>query len=448
MPLEAFPLSVHVQDYRDVGDHIEFGLAVRHTCGMKWKVWRRYTSFEDVHLNLQKATNNDDRLPTFPPKGWMPHFMQAAQQVFCQQRAAELQRYLDSVLRFNVFATRIDILDFLGLKRPDPPAGLRVIRKDGGVHDLEVRPSKDVEAAPVESYNVSLRRQEGNDWELVRSFTCAIGEGGQQHQVIQLGKLQVGTHEVAVTASNLAGESSFECVTIIVNGGTAPAQQGAGAIAESGTCSGQQPRQTRVRLQCQTRILPHGRLLPDARSGVPRALSSQHTGSSAAELDMHRAATMPSQSGGPATRPPQPYAGRNSLPVHSNPTAARQGRQQPASAAGLASWVASTSKGPTGSIEAPEVTRPQVYHKAPSPHAGSPSRMACAAAPAVAVASTDDDILSCVICLAKPKTHAFVPCGHRCVCESCSLEVLSTSGQEALCPLCRTAVHEAMQIFD
>mmetsp|Transcript_35631 Transcript_35631/g.80456 ORF Transcript_35631/g.80456 Transcript_35631/m.80456 type:complete len:409 (+) Transcript_35631:155-1381(+) len=408
MPLEAFPLSVHVQDYRDAGDHIEFGLLVRHTCGMRWQVWRRFSSFEDVHLRLQKATNNDGRLPEFPRKGWMPHFMQAAQQLFCQQRAAELQRYLDAVLRYNIFAKRGDILDLLGLKQPEPPSGLRVIRRECGAHDLEVRPSKDSEAAPVESYNVSLRHQEGDNWQTDRSFTCVIGEEGMRQQVIQLGRLQVGTHEVTVTASNLAGESSSECVAIIVDDAvafSAPLQ-----VDDKGLG----PRQARVRLPCQTRLLPRGRLLPDARSGVAPVVPSE-----GCELEKCRA-TMPAN---------------------------QSRRDQPASA-GLASWVASTSQLPQGSLAGSSRRDPQApYHKPASPYTGTQIQPSPAAL-AVALPSTDEDILNCVICLATPKTHAFVPCGHRCVCEKCSQAILSAGGQEALCPLCRAAVQDAMHIFD
>ena len=45
----------------------------------------------------------------------------------------------------------------------------------------------------------------------------------------------------------------------------------------------------------------------------------------------------------------------------------------------------------------------------------------------------------CDICFDAEKTHAFVPCGHQCVCEGCAVAVMATS---ALCPFCRDkAVH-------
>lgn len=59
---------------------------------------------------------------------------------------------------------------------------------------------------------------------------------------------------------------------------------------------------------------------------------------------------------------------------------------------------------------------------------------------------SDDDDLYCVVCLTHAKTHAFVPCGHRCVCAGCSKEVLRGSGK-AECPVCRTRANGALQIF-
>jgi hypothetical protein len=54
----------------------------------------------------------------------------------------------------------------------------------------------------------------------------------------------------------------------------------------------------------------------------------------------------------------------------------------------------------------------------------------------------EDDSL-CVICLEKTKTHVLVPCGHRCVCEACSV---MTSQQ---CPICRQdVIYVLAKVFD
>ena len=40
----------------------------------------------------------------------------------------------------------------------------------------------------------------------------------------------------------------------------------------------------------------------------------------------------------------------------------------------------------------------------------------------------------CVVCLASERSHAFVPCGHRCVCHLCGVSVVHSERQ---CPICR-----------
>eukprot|EP01084_Bolivina_argentea_P172589 298980_1 len=39
------------------------------------------------------------------------------------------------------------------------------------------------------------------------------------------------------------------------------------------------------------------------------------------------------------------------------------------------------------------------------------------------------DIKECLVCVDKPKTHAFVPCGHKCVCEICAQKIV----QDTIC---------------
>merc|ERR1712046_85563 len=50
----------------------------------------------------------------------------------------------------------------------------------------------------------------------------------------------------------------------------------------------------------------------------------------------------------------------------------------------------------------------------------------------------------CVVCLTAQKTHAFVPCGHRCVCRSCGRDLLREARP---CPICRARAHSLLQIF-
>jgi len=50
----------------------------------------------------------------------------------------------------------------------------------------------------------------------------------------------------------------------------------------------------------------------------------------------------------------------------------------------------------------------------------------------------------CVVCLEEDSSYAFIPCGHRCVCESCAKNLYETTKE---CPLCRSKIQQTMKIF-
>lgn len=56
-----------------------------------------------------------------------------------------------------------------------------------------------------------------------------------------------------------------------------------------------------------------------------------------------------------------------------------------------------------------------------------------------------DSIEACVVCLDNAKSHAFVPCGHLCVCQNCA-EALKQMPVQT-CPLCRLEFASVVQIF-
>ena len=52
----------------------------------------------------------------------------------------------------------------------------------------------------------------------------------------------------------------------------------------------------------------------------------------------------------------------------------------------------------------------------------------------------------CVVCDDAARTHAFVDCGHRCVCKDCAADIARR--EDAECPMCRKAVvGEPREIF-
>jgi len=56
----------------------------------------------------------------------------------------------------------------------------------------------------------------------------------------------------------------------------------------------------------------------------------------------------------------------------------------------------------------------------------------------------DDDLHddTCVICLTQLRTHAFIPCGHKCVCKDCSDKL-----KDKKCPICRVKSSSVIKVF-
>jgi len=50
----------------------------------------------------------------------------------------------------------------------------------------------------------------------------------------------------------------------------------------------------------------------------------------------------------------------------------------------------------------------------------------------------------CVVCMDAPATHAFVPCGHRCVCEQHADSLMAS---DMACPLCRMLATDIIRIY-
>lgn len=70
-----------------------------------------------------------------------------------------------------------------------------------------------------------------------------------------------------------------------------------------------------------------------------------------------------------------------------------------------------------------------------------------AAKPEACLEETGDaksEAKECTVCQENPSTHAFIPCGHRCVCEDCKEEVRNSKK----CPMCRAKIQDTLQIFD
>ena len=62
-----------------------------------------------------------------------------------------------------------------------------------------------------------------------------------------------------------------------------------------------------------------------------------------------------------------------------------------------------------------------------------------------AAAAVEEDDLSCRVCMDGEGSHAFVPCGHRCVCESCAAHFMSGTRK---CPICNSDSTQTMRVYD
>ncbi|KAK3237668.1 hypothetical protein CYMTET_52277 [Cymbomonas tetramitiformis] len=86
------------------------------------------------------------------------------------------------------------------------------------------------------------------------------------------------------------------------------------------------------------------------------------------------------------------------------------------------------------------------------PPAGHPWAAVAAAArstlaPAVPITRTPSmEERCCCVCLDAAREYAFMPCGHRCVCELCAESTMRSTG--ALCPVCRRPVQGSLRIYD
>ena len=68
------------------------------------------------------------------------------------------------------------------------------------------------------------------------------------------------------------------------------------------------------------------------------------------------------------------------------------------------------------------------------------------AAPALTDRFVVPDAEMCEVCQDFRRTHAFVPCGHKCVCRNCAANIARR--EDAACPMCRAPVVQApIEIF-
>ena len=89
-----------------------------------------------------------------------------------------------------------------------------------------------------------------------------------------------------------------------------------------------------------------------------------------------------------------------------------------------------------------ELTGRSPISPAPSSPGGSQSTAASSASTSTA---RETESSECSMCLSEPPSHAFLPCGHKCVCGECAQQV---NGKDPIfCILCRKAATSLTRIF-
>lgn len=58
--------------------------------------------------------------------------------------------------------------------------------------------------------------------------------------------------------------------------------------------------------------------------------------------------------------------------------------------------------------------------------------------------NNNEDKGLCVVCLAEPQTHVIVPCGHKCLCESCAPAIQKMNK----CPICQSPLQTIIKVFE
>ena len=93
----------------------------------------------------------------------------------------------------------------------------------------------------------------------------------------------------------------------------------------------------------------------------------------------------------------------------------------------------------------PLPTRLESVERTTAPACSCPEHRALLAPPTETVAhrlgGDESDASLCVICIDAARTHALLPCGHKCLCSECAV------GQRR-CPLCRSEVEGVVRVWE
>jgi len=479
-PLYQVQALGHIAGFYD-----EFILSVKHRLGLVWCVRYSFQSLEQWYIEIE-AEFKSLTLAPFPERVWFRPTTPLARKEFLNTRQSSLEACLNAVFKHEEVAAHRLVTELLCVLAPEPPGALRVARRqrnllnDAMDLELEVRTEMG-HASPIEEFCIELFLDDA------RTTTVVPAAEGVT-QCLWLRNVPLGQLRFSVSAANKAGSSPG--VEIAVD--TTHAKEAVVASerqSESGLRSGREGWGG-GRAPIMSSPSPQGWGLPEGevqdRTTSPRVRppepASRTVPGPTQNAEFH-------ENGGHAGRRPQCSGARS--PNRDLPSWPREpGRLLPA----RSPLSAVTNIGPDEGLGAPR--RRSIggaqhvvggARSPPPPSRLSPQRATCVVPPArvlepprahldrwpqrhslpqesilnvhgrtarspsprrvvvqcnVGESAHDDSM--CVVCLGTPASHAFIPCGHRCVCAECSEVVLQATGD---CPLCRQKATSSLHIF-
>ncbi|KAI0735227.1 syntaxin [Earliella scabrosa] len=110
--------AIHVRGWEDRPEpkpHIVFRIEIQASV-RSWQMWRRYSEFADLHLELTKSTGSPPPAP-LPPKNSLKMFRSSSNPALLEERRAGLEKYLRAILsaKDEIWRESFAFRDFLGV---------------------------------------------------------------------------------------------------------------------------------------------------------------------------------------------------------------------------------------------------------------------------------------------------------------------------------------------
>jgi len=435
------------------------------------------------------------------------HLTQHIDDEFLDNRHAALANYLDAVCQDEELSVHTAVTEILCIKVPEPPAGVRIVNRgssgvDGRVDlELEVR-SRGEPFAPVDDFRVAVVHPQGQRYgtsipaSLETQFAWLRNVPTGEHCFVVTAVNGAGESaivEVRVCAemdpnavpcisdpSSSRQLQQFQRMTEFVRNLQPPLSQHQSEYLrdQTGTPSSNVSAVT----SSQELSGAHGAreapadfadILRERLSGVQRLhdVESESLTPPADPRSSHRPVLVPRT---PKSRPRLVPRGRS---VADGVTASQERQRQPQqqqlisqsssfpvvetwrhdrafrlsprvssqnsplqSSSSLGRILSNETFGSEFLAALPQEESPRL----PSEHVDGHRSLPWNQTSACPAARDDTDAGFCAVCLATSPTHAFVPCGHRCVCFPCADTILGASSE---CPLCRQKATSCLQIY-